>query len=430
LVSITITSETATASAAGFGVPLVLHAGGFGVGHNERVQFVTGMANLDEGNFPEGHPTRLMLARIFAQTPRPERVAIGRRTRLPTQVFTLTPTPADNTSYRVRIGDMTVNFTSTTGGGATAAAISTGLAANAGTVEGLTLAVAGDNLTITGATPGAFAAVSVENPALLRLRQTHADPGVATDLDEIAAENSEWYAVLNPFNSEAEIAAISGWVETRENLYIAQSVNTDLLAGADTFVETAGIDANRNTAIVYSRASDDFLDAAIAGRLLPTEPGAETWALKALVGPGISNLTETQKTALRARNVGWFYSLGGLRVTQEGKTLSGGYIDFVRFVHYLRARLAEGVATYLARSEKVPYDDAGFAALAGLVRARLQEEQEKGAIVDDPPPFVSVPKAASASAADRSARRLNAIEFGATYSNGVHRVAITGNIAV
>lgn len=419
IVNVQVTASSTGATQAGFGVPLILSAD---VAWVERTRSYTGIDGvvLDVATTT---PTYKAAAAAFSQNPRPEKIMIGRLANKPTQRRTITPVVANTTSYAIRVGAVTFTFASDSS--ALDTEIVAGLIAliNAGT-DTLT-ATGTTTLVLTGNTPGAWDDVEVLDPTLLSLAQDHADPGVAADLAAIKLEDNTWYGIVNLYNSAAMVTAIAAFAEANEKLLIFATQDSkcvlDAESGATDIMKTLKTAAYARTAGIYHPSPGQFADAAWAGRCLPLQPGSETWALKTLAGVAATRLTATWRTNVLAKRGNVYETIAGRNITQFGTVADNEYIDVIRFIDWVKARIAESVFTTLTDSNnpKVPYTDRGIALIAGDVRGVLKEGAAVGGL-DADTIVVSVPKAKDAAPADKAARVLKNLNFSATLQGAIH----------
>jgi hypothetical protein len=433
IVTVSVSSESVQIERAGFGVPLVLAAdcnGGSHTGFTERVRFYTDMTGVAV-DFDSTMATYKMCAKVFAQNPKLPRLAVGRLTNKPTQSWTITPIAANSTEYALYING--TRYTVTSDSDATATEIVTALKAAfavSGLTEGGTV-----TLTLTASTAGVTYGIKAENTARLKVVQDQADPGLATDLDAIKAENNTWYALLNPFNSKACAKAVSDWAESNKKLFICATQDSDVVNLADGS-DTGGSQtiagqlkgANYRTALIYHGDNWEFADAAWAAALLTTDPGSENWALKALTGVTSAELTSTQRTNALTKYANVYETVAGRGATNEGKVSGNEWIDVIRFRDWLDARLGEEVFAALAGAKKIPYTDAGIAAIEGIVRGVLKQGVAAGGLSNDPAPKVTAPKAKDVSSAIKATRRLS-LKFDATLAGAINAVSISGVIS-
>lgn len=431
VVVLNITRATLGVQQSGFGVPMILSANAAFI---ERIRFY---ADLDEVevDFATTTVEWAYAAALFGQTIQPEQIAIGRCANKPTQKYTLTPTAANLTLYRVTINGENFDFTSDADG--TAAEIVTGLIALINASSGHTLTATGTStLILTADAVGNYNAVSVADVTLLSIIQDHADPGLAADLAAIANISNAWYFILYPYGSKACGAVIATYAEANKKIYLADSNDTasiSVVVGTDTATSLMGAakaGAYERTSVWYHENPGVELAAALCGRLAPTEPGSETWDLKKLTGPTASDLTSTHLTNADAKNGNYYIEIGGQGATQLGKVASGEYIDVIRFLDWLEARIAEAVYSVLINADKVAYTDAGIALIQGAIENVLTQGVEVGGLAADPAPRVTVPKASAASTANKAARHLTGVKFSGTLAGAIHKVTIAGNVSL
>jgi hypothetical protein len=185
-----------------------------------------------------------------------------------------------------------------------------------------------------------------------------------------------------------------------------------------------------HVSVQWSAATGDFLDAALEGAVLPLDPGSETWAYKPLAGITVGTFTSTQRANLEAKNVGFYDTTAGLTMTWEGKVASGEYIDVVRFIDWLKARIGEAVFSALANAKKIPYTGKGIEVVANAVRGVLKQASKPPVegITED---FeVLTPAIGDVSAADKATRTLNNVSFSATLTGAIHKVNLQGVVSV
>lgn len=430
IVKVEITTEASRAAQAGFGTPLIL---GVNMAWGGRARSYASLAEMVADGMGAGTPEYKAAEKVLGQTPRTERVVVGRRSAKPTPRWKITPAVRNVTKYELRIGAQVVSFTSDAD--ALGAEIVAGLIAAVNALGAGVVASDGGAAVVLTGTPGSWQAVEALDTSLLAVEMDHADPGVAADLDAILLEDSSWYAILNPWNSKAEVLAIAAWAEANGKLYVAASQDTAIVTAAEagaTDVAKAVKDASyARTAVIYHPANDAFADAAWCGRCLPLAPGSETWAYKTLAGVPVTKLTATHIANAAAKNANWYESIAGVAVTREGKVSANEWIDVIRFRDWLEARIAERVFSRLAAAKKIPFTDGGIAIVEAEVRAQLSEAVTIGGLAADPAPTVSVPRSVDVAPADRAARRLRTVGFTAFLAGAIHTAKpISGTVTV
>jgi hypothetical protein len=438
IVNISLLGPGPAITQAGFGVPLLLSAN---AAFGERLRFYAS-ASAVEADFAVGTPEHKAASALFAQTPSPERLAIGRRANKPTQRFKISvQTVRSSQAYKVRVNATTFSFTSDAS--ATNDEIVTGLAAAITGVAGFAASVQGaapnTHVQLLASAPGNWAAVEVravnDNADLLLVEQDHADPGVGADLAAILLADSSWYAILSLYNSKAEALAIATFAEANKRLFIGATQDTNnitLATGDDASVSVmaaAKASAFKKTALLYHPDNGAFADAAWAGACLPLDPGSETWMFKTLATVPVVVLTATHQANLEGKNGNYYYAVAGRNITAKGNVSSGSFLDVERGKDFLDARLAERLFQRMADAKKVAFTDEGIGVLEAEVRAVLKEAQGQGLLAFDPAPTVTSPKAASISATNKGQRLLSpGIKFTATLQGAIHKLNLEGLI--
>jgi hypothetical protein len=124
IVSVTISTTTKTPTRKGFGTPMIAAYHSLNA---DRVRVYTDLVGIAADGHLPGDPAYLDAAAIFAQSPRPASVKIGRRTNPWTQVVNLTPNSVSTgLVYAITIGSDLCTYTAA--GGDNLAAVCTALA--------------------------------------------------------------------------------------------------------------------------------------------------------------------------------------------------------------------------------------------------------------------------------------------------------------
>jgi hypothetical protein len=256
---------------------------------------------------------------------------------------------------------------------------------------------------------------------------------LTSDLDAIAAADPDFYGVCVPDAASAEqIEAVATWTESNERIYIAHTMDSGVPTSAiDDIASTLRDNSFRRTHAQYQRTGHgDFPDAAMLGRMLPTEPGAATWEYKTLAGVPVDDPSATEKTYLADKNAGWYESLSGANVTRNSRMADGTFIDVVIFTDWLRVRIQERIAAFFIARDKVPYTDGSVEALKGEISAVLKLGIAVGGLAADPAPTVTAPKVADVPVADRENRHLPDIRFSARLAGAIHKATVRGVVSV
>ena len=286
-------------------------------------------------------------------------------------------------------------------------------------------------LTLTANTPGKFFGAQVYSRDALTIAQTHADPGIATDLAAIKLANNSWYGLVTTFNSEALVDAAAAWVEANTKLYAAAVMDTAIPRVAESGSATDA--AHDFKAAAYARSfvvahpsPDQFADAAEIGKFFPINPGGETWRMKTLAGVTVETYSDTEQTNMKAKYAHFYYDIGGRSVVGgDAKTGSGEYVDVTRFLDWYTANLQADLADLAIGANKIPFTNPGIALIESKVRKRNSAGIAAGGIAADPAPVVVSPDVSTISAADKTNRELSGVVTTWTLAGAIHHTTVT-----
>jgi uncharacterized protein DUF3383 len=513
VVNIQISVNSVGPTAAGFGEPLIL---AYHTHYTDRVREYSSLVSV-AGDFAVTDPAYLAAAAVFAQTPSPPALKIGRRALPYTQTLsitclsliatdvysfqlrspggsfvtittpstgvvatdastlaglinaaTMTPVVSSDTSQPVvsLTGSPTIPVnlliqittggvvgtaifkwssnggTSYTTGVTTAASVSlagTGLTANfaAGTY---TLNNIYSSISALGFASAAAGVITLTMPLgkLVDLKPDYvhcsladatADPGVATDLAAILAADTNWYGLLLDSQSPAEIQAAAAWAESNKKLAVYNCSDTAIANPAST-TDVAYLlkqSAYARSALLFAQTQLlCYSAAAWMGRLFPTTAGSENWAFKTLAGIPADVMTDNQIHAVENKNASVYTTIFGLNLTQFGHQPSGQWIDITRGTDALQNDMQVGVLALQANTLKVPFTDAGIDMFRSVIMGSLKRFTDSGFLAASPPPFVSLPTAASVIGVNKSARTLPNVSFSATLAGAIDSLTING----
>lgn len=430
IATVTISASAPAVTEAGFGTPLIA---GYHTHHlNKRVLPYASTTEMTSDGWGVNEPVYLAAVKAFSQNPAPQTVKVGRCALPPQQSLTLTM--LSNTE-----GDI-VTFTLTDSAGVStdisytilSSATTTTVAA---AVELLTEAATGVNSSSTGAiitlTP------STSN-ALIRVRNWSSnvsfadatpDPGIATDLAAIQAEDDDWYGLTLVCQSKAIVTAAAAAIEATEKVFAYSTSDYAVPAG------TSGNVMLTLQTSAYARTHGQFdgndtfafSGAAILGRCLPLTPGSETWAYKTLAGVPATKLTSGQYAAVHTAKGNTYITTAGVNFTEEGISPAGEFLDVVRFRDWLKNHIQSSIVQYLLDNVKVAFNDKGIAAIETVVLAALRDGEKAGGL-DEGSSTVTVPLKSAVSATNRALRKLTGVKFSGILSGAIHHIVITGSI--
>lgn len=433
-VDVQISRETATVSRVGFGTPAILTY------HTRFPQVSRTYGNLTEmtdDGFAVTDIAYKLAAAMFAQSPRPSQVVVGRRGTPHIRKVKLTPkpNPLATTAYAISINGTEFSFT--TDASPTVAEITAGLTAliDAGSEN----VNATDNTTdfqVEAAdAPGGSATAGVTfvveyDRALFNFVDETVDINIADELDDLQASNDDWYGLVADAWGADEIEALATAIESAgPKIYFAESQDSAIVSAVSSDIastlQTAALD---RTAIIYNADIDPSPAAAWLGLQLPTTPGSTTFKFKTLSTVTPTALATGGVTNADNKSCNTYTEVGGINITAEGVMASGEFIDVIRFVDWLTARTKENVFRALAINPKIPFTDSGIQAIVAEVEGVLRQGVFNRGINGDEDLTVTAPLAADVDANDRAGRLLPDIDFYATLAGAIHKAAIRGRV--
>jgi hypothetical protein len=442
-VDITIARNSLAVQRATITVPLILSAT---AAWAERTREYTDLASV-AADFPATTgPEYLAAQAMFSQEPAPKKIKIGRLANKPTQVYVIgVATVRSSYDYIVNVtGDGVTTSTATASSDSSATndeivdALVTALNAVVG--KNYTAAATGSGgshvCTVTGSAAGDWFAL--EAGPLLTVKQTHVDPGVATDLAAILLADPSWYFVISNYNSNAVVNAIAAWTEANKRAFVFDVAETDALntaaGNSDTLDDIHTLDYARTMGAWHPRPAEMLSAAWVA--VTGSRGGALTvipsWKFQNLKGVSVTYVTPTQRGNLIARNANLYETVAGRNFMSEGTTGSGEFLDTIVGLDWLEDDMAKGqLEAFLAAAAadgKIPYEDPGAATLEGKMRASLKRAVKKKILAASPKPDTQVPLVADQDPSDRAARVFPDMKFSGQLSGAIHKTIINGSV--
>jgi hypothetical protein len=238
--------------------------------------------------------------------------------------------------------------------------------------------------------------------------------------------------VNNSDITDQNIKDVAEWTETETKLYFYNSNNSNILdisisSDIASFLKASSYD--RTIGVFHKNDALTNIESAWTGACLPFDPGSQTWAYKRLAGVLPYNLTGGERGSVSDKNINIYTTIGGVNVTEEGKVASGEWIDIMRGIDWLQARLQEDTYALLVNNRKIPFTDGGIAVIEGTVKAVLLEASNQGILIEESI-ILTVPQAANVSTADKAARLLPNINFSADLQGAIHKLKINGVVSL
>lgn len=408
-----------------------------------RVSTYTAADQMLDDGFSADDPLYKMVSDAFSQTPSPAAVKVGRR-----QVNSCTVTVAQlgaTSAYTLTVSgygddgnvtEKTYSYTNDEG-------------SSDDVLQGLSTAVTGDEnallsasysdgvLTLQAKDPSKPFALKVSS--MLSVELGSVTESVAQTMAAVMNSDSDFYGVAFTSKEQDDVLAMAEWAESAGKLY-GTSFGGDTVKNSEMTTDTGSQLKAKNyyrTFWFYHSVENEYPEVAVMARCFAVDPGGETWALKKLAGITVDPLTETEFNAITGKNGNTFELFRNVSVTQNGKVAAGEWIDIIRFRDWLEEEIKTNVFNLLINRDKVPYTDAGIAAIESRIREALELGQSRGGIA--PTEYdedgnqnlgytISVPLAANISANTKANRELTDVTFTARLAGAIHVVDITGSL--
>lgn len=440
IVKVDISLDTTGVSTEGFSTILCVGPHLHGL---PRVSTYTAADQMLDDGFSADDPLYKMVSDAFSQTPSPAAVKVGRR-----QVNSCTVTVAQlgaTSAYTLTVSgygddgnvtEKTYSYTNDEG-------------SSEDVLQGLSTAVTGDEsallsasysdgvLTLQAKDPSKPFALKASSMLFVELGSV--TESVAQTMAAVMNSDSDFYGVAFTSKEQDDVLAMAEWAESAGKLY-GTSFGGDTVKNSEMTTDTGSQLKAKNyyrTFWFYHSVENEYPEVAVMARCFAIDPGGETWALKKLAGITVDPLTETEFNAITGKNGNTFELFRNVSVTQNGKVAAGEWIDIIRFRDWLEEEIKTNVFNLLINRDKVPYTDAGIAAIESRIREALELGQSRGGIA--PTEYdedgnqnlgytISVPLAANISANTKANRELTDVTFTARLAGAIHVVDITGSL--
>jgi hypothetical protein len=421
IIQITLTRESTPVATASFQIPLILAAF---TNFSERTRTYTDFDAVTD-DFSSTDKVYTIAQKLFGQSTVgavPPSIVVGRRQ---VDSVTFTPTVADSTAYTVTLNGVVYTFTS--GVGATATTIVTGLKAAIGSPTGITVT---GTTTLTLAVTVAGTAWSVI--ASVNLVAVNAAP-TETWADALTAasdDNDVWYALVTETHTPADVQALSAAIQARRKIFGTSSQDTVVPTTGTTDIAYIldSISAGRTYGVYLPTADAEYPEAVWMGSQLAYTPGSNDWDFKRGVGATVSKLNDTARVNLRTKNMNMYTTVGGVNVFQDGNMFDGTPIDQVIIEDWLYARLQEQIYFRLVNTLKIPMTNAGLVIIENEIRSVLSQAEANGAI--DRGWSVTVPDVLDIPVNLRALRTAGVFQFRVRLAGSIRKVIINGFLAV
>jgi Protein of unknown function (DUF3383) len=422
----------AAVSQQGFGTPLIAAAHEF---WPETVRTFSQLIELVTPplDVPTDHPIYKIAAALKAQSPSPTQFKVGKRTTLGEQEVELTPTvAAAGSTYNFTIDGTALTASVAAAGTVAQACTAIAAAITAATALEVTATATATEVSVVGDDPGVRHSFGVTS-GNISIADITPDPGIEDDLNAIYAADQDWYGLAIDSVGAAEILSAASWAESQEAmLFFATTQDADCKTASvtDVMTQLQAATLQRTIVLWHHRGAEQWACAAWAGKMLPKTPGSANWANKSLSLVDMSDLSDTERGHLKAKNANYYVSVKRIGFTLDGRAAGGRFADITHGLDWFEARLQERVVLLFANNDKVPYTDAGIQ----LVRSQVDAQILNGitATIVDPAQdwWTSAPAVADVVPADKLIRLLRDVRFQFVLQGAINKALIQGTVLV
>ena len=251
-------------------------------------------------------------------------------------------------------------------------------------------------------------------------------------LQAIIAYNGDWYMIAIDSKVEGDIKEVAAVIQAERRIFGASTADVGVPDPAvandiGSFLKEGGYD--RTFLVYHAEAATNFPEVAWMGGQITSIPGSNTWCFKGGAGVQVSKLTNTQITALDAKNVNYFTRLGGVNMFRTGCTSEGEWIDVMVGLDWVQARLQEQIFYRLATKKKIPFTQAGALIIEAEIHSVLSQGVTNGLVAPDPAYTVRSPDVLSIPEVQRGQRLMSPFNFAFRLAGAVHKVQVYGTVS-
>lgn len=201
---------------------------------------------------------------------------------------------------------------------------------------------------------------------------------LVTVLTGAVEEDGDFFYVGAESHSDADIAAVAGYAQSNDLMYITSTDDDDVKDSASTsnIALTLQAASYSNTALLWSgQAPTHFPEAAWVGYnsgIRAYTPNTMNLATLVGIAPDPVTVVSTQdRITLVARNVNYYHIERKENVLKQGTVSDGNFFDTIRFSLWLKFSTTATVFSLLKQASDlgtaVPYSDAGAARIESRI---------------------------------------------------------------
>jgi len=266
---------------------------------------------------------------------------------------------------------------------------------------------------------------------------------VAAALNDAISKGVSWYQLQYIGKLAADVndqIAIAQYIQSAEQNMQGLFLTTDATAlvdsGATDFGYRARLLSLERSAAIYHPTGLDAAgnsydtqrpDAAIGGKMIWRDPGADQWDYHALTLVSDSNLTAGQQTILRAKGYNFIETFTNTTFTHmyKGRLVTDREIRIQWGADWFDNNVMASLANFAFRTDLMAFDYETFNAVEAILRAWLGRANTRRIILDDYTVTMPDPDSFSASERASGTATMNNI-YRATLNSAIDDWTITG----
>jgi hypothetical protein len=281
------------------------------------------------------------------------------------------------------------------------------------------------------------------------LSQGQALETFADGLTAIENIDNSWYAMgaLKKYRDVTATENMADEIESRRKMFLIATNDSNVLVNGSTstfsyYVRNANY---KRSATIYHDNSNLYPDMSWMGQQLPKDVGKTNWAFRELAGIAEGAESDVPAVALTQAEIDAAYSVNcnvytetlaaafvhpGLMGGGRNADKDGEWIDIVRDIDFLQARVEEGLISLLLEKDIIPFTNAGISMVDNRLKSRLDEFGVKQGILVEGSVVTSFPKRSDVSTADRDNRILPDGAFTGELQGAVGKVIVRAKVFI
>ncbi len=256
-----------------------------------------------------------------------------------------------------------------------------------------------------------------------------------------ALGKSGWYGFFIVGLDESNYDTVGKWADDNNKLF---GFTIDCSGGINSpFSDSFVTDGYGNYSIGFAVKDTEtypnnaYMAVAAMAKILTYQPGSETWAYKTLEDMTANEWTVAEINEIKPLSMNYYVTCAGKDILLDGKTISGEWIDVIRFRDWLINDIQTRIFNLYIKNAKIPYTDKGITLIENQIITSLKTGQSVGGVADTyydddgnevPGYTVTMPKVANMSDANRASRTLSGCKFTARLAGAIHITEISGTL--